>query len=90
MCYHALKCVINEQRQARGQYTKDKVYRFSFRVNEALYTWAERRAKMLGVTPCDFVRNSLFQQMSAEQVLGNIGNCRRDCEVNDENGKKHQ
>lgn len=45
---------------------------------------------MLGVTPCDFVRNSLFQQMSAEQVLGNIGNCRRDCEVNDENGKKHQ
>lgn len=73
------------------RYTKDKSYRFSFRVNESLYDWVEKRAQKLGVTPCDLVRSLLFQQMSAEATLAAIGDNRRsDCEVTNENNKKHK
>lgn len=54
------------------QYTKDKTARLSFRVNQALYDWVESRAKLLGVSPCDFARSLLFQQMSVEAALSSI------------------
>lgn len=54
------------------QYTKDKTARLSFRVNDALYDWVVNRAETLGVTPCDFARSLLFQQMSVETALRSI------------------
>lgn len=54
------------------QYTKDKTTRLSFRVNEALSGWVNKRAQALGVTPCDFARSLLFQQMAVEESLKNI------------------
>lgn len=57
----------------KTQYTKDKSARLSFRVNEALRDWVWTRAAALGVTPCDYARSVLFQQMSAESVLATIG-----------------
>ena len=56
------------------QYTKDKTARLSFRVNDALYDWVARRAAVLGVSPCDFARSVLFQQMSVEAALSAIDN----------------
>ena len=56
------------------QYTKDKTARLSFRVNDALYDWVARRAQALGVSPCDFARSLLFQQMSVEAALSAIDN----------------
>lgn len=56
------------------QYTKDKTARLSFRVNDALYDWVARRASVLGVSPCDFARSVLFQQMSVEAALSAIDN----------------
>lgn len=79
----------------KTQYTKDKVCRLSFRVNSALYDWVADRAKVLGVSPCDFARNVLFQQMSVEATLRAIDtpqtvNRRSDCEVVNENKSKHK
>jgi len=51
------------------QYTKDKTARLSFRVNDTLYNWVQSRAEKLGVSPCDFARSLLFQQMSIEETL---------------------
>lgn len=51
------------------QYTKDKTKRLSFRVNDVLYDWVSNRANALGVSPCDFSRSVLFQNMSAEEML---------------------
>lgn len=56
------------------QYTKDKTARLSFRVNDALYDWVTKRAEVLGVSPCDFARSLLFQQMSVEAALSAIDN----------------
>lgn len=78
----------------KNQYTKDKNCRLSFRVNEALYDWVAERAQILGVSPCDFARNVLFNQMSVEVTLRAIDakpqNRCSDCEVKDENHKKHK
>jgi len=57
----------------KTQYTKDKSSRLSFRVNETLRDWVWNKAHTLGVTPCDYARSVLFQQMSAEAVLATIG-----------------
>ena len=54
------------------QYTKDKTARLSFRVNETLYGWVSARAEKLGVSPCDYARSVLFQQMAVEQTLREI------------------
>lgn len=54
------------------QYTKDKTARLSFRVNDTLYGWVQTKAEKLGVSPCDFARSVLFQQMAAEQMLRDI------------------
>ena len=54
------------------QYTKDKTARLSFRVNDTLYDWVSKRANSLGVSPCDFARSLLFQQMAVEQALRDI------------------
>lgn len=51
------------------QYTKDKTSRLSFRVNDSLYNWVCNRAQALGISPCDFARSIIFQQMSAEETL---------------------
>ena len=53
----------------KTQYTKDKTFRFTFRVNETLYNWVQRKADTLGVTPCDFVRSVIFNQMAAEDFF---------------------
>lgn len=50
-------------------YTKDKTSRLSFRVNDALAAWVAHKARNLGVTPCDFARSCLFQQMAMEQAF---------------------
>ena len=57
----------------KTQYTKDKSSRLSFRVNETLRDWVWNKAHTLGVTPCDYARSVLSQQMSAEAVLATIG-----------------
>lgn len=54
------------------QYTKDKTARLSFRVNDTLYDWVSKRSNALGVSPCDFARSLLFQQMAVEQALRDI------------------
>lgn len=54
------------------QYTKDKTARLSFRVNDALADWVNTRAQALGVSPCDFARSLLFQQMAVEESLKSI------------------
>lgn len=54
------------------QYTKDKTARLSFRVNDALSAWVNKRAQVLGVSPCDFARSLLFQQMAVEESLKSI------------------
>lgn len=54
------------------QYTKDKTARLSFRVNDALSAWVNKRAQALGVSPCDFARSLLFQQMAVEESLKSI------------------
>lgn len=54
------------------QYTKDKTARLSFRVNDALYDWVKNKSNSLGVSPCDFARSVLFQQMAVEQTLRDI------------------
>ena len=54
------------------QYSKDKTSRLSFRVNDALYNWVEARAHALGVSPCDYARSLLFQQMSVEEALRSV------------------
>lgn len=54
------------------QYTKDKTARLSFRVNDVLAAWVNRRAQALGVSPCDFARSLLFQHMAMEESLKTI------------------
>lgn len=54
------------------QYTKDKTKRLSFRVNDALYDWVAKRSSTLGVSPCDFARSLLFQNMAAEEMLRSV------------------
>lgn len=54
------------------QYTKDKTKRLSFRVNDTLYDWVAKRSNALGVSPCDFARSLLFQNMAAEEMLRTI------------------
>lgn len=71
------------------QYTKDKTNRLSFRVNESLYDWVQKKAKKLGISPCDYARSVLFQQQSVELTLSEVSRC-SDCEVTNENGKKHK
>lgn len=56
------------------QYSKDKTRRLSFRVNDRLADWVDGRAKALGVSPCEYARSVLFQQMSTEEMLRNIDN----------------
>lgn len=51
------------------QYTKDKTARLSFRVNDSLYEWVSNRATKLGVSPCEYARSLLFQQMAVEEAL---------------------
>ena len=53
----------------KTQYTKDKTNRLSFRVNDALAEWVGKRAEELGVSPCEYARAVLFQQMSVEAAL---------------------
>lgn len=74
----------------KAQYTKDKNCRLSFRVNEPLYDWVGRRASLLGVSPCDFARQTLFQQMAAEQVLSTLGTNAEIARCSDEDRKKHK
>lgn len=54
------------------QYTKDKTKRLSFRVNDTLYDWVAKRSNALGVSPCDFARSLLFQNMAAEEMLRSV------------------
>lgn len=54
------------------QYTKDKTKRLSFRVNDTLYDWVAKRSNSLGVSPCDFARSLLFQNMAAEEMLRSV------------------
>lgn len=49
-------------------YTLDKTRRLSFRLNEKLADWLEERAKISGVTACEYARSVLFSQMAAEQT----------------------
>lgn len=56
----------------KTQYTKDKTNRLSFRVNDALAAWVDSRAKSLGVSPCEYARSVLFQQMAVEESLRSI------------------
>lgn len=60
------------------QYTKDKTARLSFRVNDTLYDWVSKRANTLGVSPCDYARSVLFQQMAVEETLRSIDTPRAD------------
>ena len=55
------------------QYTKDKVARLSFRVNQSLYDWVANRANKMGLTPCDMARTILTNQMSTEIMLKEVG-----------------
>lgn len=55
------------------QYTKDKVARLSFRVNQSLYDWVSNRAKQMGLSPCDMARTILTNQMSTEIMLKEVG-----------------
>lgn len=61
--------VKNEKKTMKVAYTKDKNYRLSFRVNETMYHWVQRRADKLGLSPCDFARSVILGQMSAEETL---------------------
>lgn len=63
------------------QYTKDKTARLSFRVNDTLYDWVSKRANALGVSPCDYARSVLFQQMAVEEALRNIDTPKSDAEA---------
>lgn len=56
-----------------AQYTKDKVARLSFRVNQPLYDWVAQRAEKMGLTPCDMARTILTNQMSTEIMLKEVG-----------------
>lgn len=58
-----------KEKTMRTQYTKDKTARLSFRVNESLYGWVSNRASKLGVSPCEYARSLLFQQMALEEAL---------------------
>lgn len=77
----------------KKQYTKDKVFRFTFRVNETLYNWVQTKSEKLGVTPCDYVRTVIFNQMASEDFFRNIDDKKdrcSDCEASNENTKKHK
>ena len=54
------------------QYSKDKTRRLSFRVNDRLADWVDERARVLGVSPCEYARTVLFNQMSVEASLASI------------------
>lgn len=73
------------------QYSKDKTRRLSFRVNDALADWVERRAKELGVGPCEYARTLLFQQMAIEAQLRAIDTpVAANARATNENRKKRQ
>lgn len=53
-------------------YTKDKNVKITFRCDDCLSRWVEDRAKIIGLTPSAFVRQSLYQQFYAEKTLGEV------------------
>lgn len=77
------------------QYTKDKTARLSFRVNDALANWVAARAEKLGVSPCDYARSVLFNQMAVEETLRSIDTKTPEpvaviARANNANHKKHK
>lgn len=53
-------------------YTKDKKVKITFRCDEGLSDWIEKRSALVSLTPSAFVRQLCFQNFYAETAIGDV------------------
>ena len=53
-------------------YTKDKKLRITFRCDERLGGWIWSQSELLGVSPSEYVRQSLFSMMANQARLADL------------------